>query len=121
MFFISQQIIFDFANQIDEELESSLGELNIEVRIDGKAVLASHEQEFVDIKTLNLDVTTMMASISSLTCESFDWEFDQSILTEQAIQESLSSTKVFLDELFKGKRMLELELETLKIFQIFIR
>lgn len=56
-----------------------------------------------NIKTLNLDVTTMMAYISALTCESYDWEFDQQILNEQAMRESLSSTKEFLDKQFEGK------------------
>lgn len=75
--------------------------MNIEVRINGKAV--SHEEsQFIDIKLLNLDVTTLMAFVSSLTCESCDWEFNQKILTEQAVQESLASTKEFLDDLFQG-------------------
>lgn len=43
-----------------------------------------------------------MAFISSLTCESCNWEFDQNILTEQAVRESLFSTKKFLDDLFQG-------------------
>lgn len=96
------QIVFDFANRIDEELENSLRDLNIEVRVDGKAVVHK-ESQIGDIKLLNLDVTTLMAFVSSLTCESCDWEFDQEILTEQAIRESLSSTKEFLDDLFRGK------------------
>lgn len=60
------------------------------------------ESQFVDIKLLNVDVTTLMAFVSSLTCESCNWEFDLNILTEQAACESLASTKEFLDNLFQG-------------------
>lgn len=51
---------------------------------------------------LNLDVTTMMAFVSALTCESCDWNFTQQILSEQAQRERLASTKAFLDKLFQG-------------------
>lgn len=84
-------------------MENSLQDLNIEVRINGKAVV-HEDSHFVDIRILNLDVTTLMAFVSSLTCESCDWEFDQKVLTEQAIRESLASTKEFLDDLFQGIR-----------------
>lgn len=82
-------------------MKNSLRDLKIEVRINGKAVV-HEESQLVDIKLLNLDVTTLMAFVSSLTCESYDWEFDQEILTEQAVRESFASTKEFLDDLFHG-------------------
>lgn len=79
-----------------------LRDLNVQVRINGKAIVHDEEPQIVDIKLLNLDVTSLMAFISSLTCESCNWEFDQNILTEQAVRESLCSTKKFLDDLFQG-------------------
>lgn len=54
------------------------------------------------ITTLNLDVTAIMAFVSSLTCESCDYQFTHSVLNEQAAKESISSTKQFLDDLFEG-------------------
>lgn len=80
-----------------------MNELNIEVRINGQSQKHAPSNESAqDISKLNLDVTTMMAYVSSLTCESCNWEFDQPILNEQAIQESLQPTKNYLDELFQG-------------------
>lgn len=82
-------------------MENSLRDLNIEVRINGRAV--NHQKsQVVDIKLLNLDVTTLMAFVSSLTCECCDYEFDLEILSQQAVRESLVSTKEFLDDLFQG-------------------
>ncbi|XP_031632321.1 UPF0415 protein C7orf25 homolog [Contarinia nasturtii] len=99
------KIIFDFANQIDEELKSSLENLNIIVRIDGSS--RNEISQSVDtISKLNLDVTAMMAFVSSLTCESSMWEFNQPILSEQAQAERRSSTKAFLDKVFEGKELI---------------
>lgn len=98
------QIIFDFANQIDKELEKSLNELGIEVRINGQSkdsTLANIQTN--DINKLNLDVTTIMAYVSSLTYGNYNWEFKEPILTEQAIKESINPIKQHLDELFEGK------------------
>lgn len=76
--------------------------MHIEVRVDGKSRSEINEPTGT-ISTLNLDVTTMMAFVSALTCESCDWQFSQPILSEQAQRERLASTKAFLDELFHGK------------------
>lgn len=46
----------------------------------------------------------MMAFVSSLTCESCNFAFDQPILTQQAERESICPTKKYLDKLFQGKR-----------------
>lgn len=76
--------------------------MHIEVRVDGKSRCEINEPTG-SISTLNLDVTTMMAFVSALTCESCDWQFSQPILSEQAQRERLASTKAFLDRLFLGK------------------
>lgn len=100
-----KKVVFDFANQIDAELESSLTKMQITVRINGKIqdeLVEAVEKNEITTK-LNLDVTTMMAFVSNLTCESCDWLFSQPILNEQACRERKISTKLFLDELFQGK------------------
>lgn len=96
------KIVFDFANQIDDVLRSSLENMHIDVRIHGETTRETSEP-FGTISKLNLDVTAMMAFVSSLTCEPCKWKFSQPILSNQAHQESLSSTKTFLDKLFQGK------------------
>lgn len=54
-----------------------------------------------------MDVTAMMAYVSSLTCESYDYEFKHNVLNEQAAKEATASTKQFLDDLFKGRRSIQ--------------
>lgn len=97
------KVIFDFANQIDDSLKDSLNELKIEVRVNGKSDNVSNDSSDNSINKLNLDVTALMAYVSSLTCDTNNVTFEQPILIEQARRESQSSTKQFLDELFKGK------------------
>lgn len=98
------QVIFDFANDIDKELESSLQEIfNIEVRINGKPQqLDTENKTDQNIKKLNLDVTTLMSCVSSLTCEPCKVTFDQPILMDQVRREALRPTKLILDKLFEG-------------------
>lgn len=96
------QIIFDFANPIDGQLKASLTDLGIEVRINGKSANCSPPTGDSDIKKLNIDVTTMMAYVSSLTSGSFNWQFNEPLLTEQAIKESTCPIKKYLDDIFEG-------------------
>lgn len=69
------------------------------MRINGNGDLLAESEE---INKLNLDVSTMMAFISNMTCEICDITFSQKILNDQARREQLVSTKAFLDELFQG-------------------
>lgn len=102
------QIIFDFANPIDAQLEASLSDLGIEVRINGKSTnYNAPTDDDSDIKYLNIDVTTMMAYVSSLTSGSYNWQFNEPLLTEQAIKESTCPIKKFLDEIFEGKKAIQ--------------
>lgn len=75
-------------------------ELNIVVRVNGNC--ESNEFNNLNITKLNLDVTTMMAFVSNMTCETCQWTFDLPILNEQARRERGESTKAFLDDLFRG-------------------
>lgn len=110
-FFKSPEVIFDFANEIDEELENSLENVNITVRINGrrKDHNVETENDVVYMKKLNLDVTTMMAFVSNLTCETCDCSFKEPILKDQAQREKIAPTKRFLDETFDGKELIACE------------
>lgn len=46
-----------------------------------------------------------MAYVSSLTSGSFNWQFNEPLLTEQAIKESTCPIKTFLDEIFEGEEI----------------
>lgn len=78
--------------------------MEISVRVDGKDLMENQSVQVYEpqITTLNLDVTTMMAFVSSMTCESCNFSFSQPILDEQARRERLVPTKKILDEIFKG-------------------
>lgn len=55
---------------------------------------------------LNLDVTSMMAFVSNMTCETCNITFKQKILNDQASRERLKSTRAILDQLFQGTELL---------------
>lgn len=74
--------------------------MQIEVRVSGK--FDEIPNEGCDVTELNLDVTALMASVSSLTCEPPDVKFNHPILMKQALREARKSTKLFLDQLFEG-------------------
>lgn len=74
--------------------------MGIIVRFNGNGDLQTKSEE---INKLNLDVTTMMAFVSNMTCETCDITFGQKILNDQACQERLVSTKAILDNLFQGE------------------
>lgn len=113
-FFKSPEVIFDFANEIDEELERSLEQINISVRINGRRKEYNVEttDSVVFMNKLNLDVTTMMAFVSNLTCETCDCSFKEPILKEQAQREKIAPTKRFLDQTFDGKELIACETAT---------
>lgn len=76
-----------------------LTKIGIAVRFDG---IGEPQIEIDELKKLNLDVTTMMAFVSNMTCETCNITFKQNILNEQASRERLLSTKNILDKLFQG-------------------
>lgn len=102
--------------------------MQVVVRINGKLrdqCAEINENNGMNITKLNLDVTTMMAFVSNLTCETCDLSFSQPILNDQACRERVASTKLFLDELFKGilfilNLLIETERLNSKIFQLFL-
>lgn len=67
----------------------------------------SPSEDILDnITTLNLDITTMLAYISSLTNGSSRWVFREPILTEQAEKETAVPLKPILDDVFKNRKLI---------------
>lgn len=62
--------------------------MQIIVRIVGDGELQSESNNIVK---LNLDVSTLMAYTSNMTCENCNSTFKQKILNDQAIRERLAS------------------------------
>lgn len=54
---------------------------------------------------LNLDVSTMIAYVSSLTNGNCQYNFNEAILTDQASRERISPVKPILDELFNDRNL----------------
>lgn len=96
------QIIFDFSSTIDPELTDSLNEMGIAVRVNGESS-DNEKHEIEEVYKLNLDVTTLMAYVSAQTNGSYNWEFVEPLLTEQAVKESKHHVKKYLEEMFEGK------------------
>lgn len=67
---------------------------------------SSSEDVLENIATLNLDITTMLAYISSLTNGSSQWVFKEPILTEQAEKETAVPLKPILDDVFKNRKLI---------------
>ncbi|GAB0095597.1 UPF0415 protein C7orf25 [Sergentomyia squamirostris] len=67
----------------------------------------STEEKFEDMhKVLNLDITTLLAYVSSLTNGSCDWIFTEPVLTDQAISEQKNPVKVTLERIFDRKQLI---------------
>lgn len=60
------------------------------------------KDEDIDIDTLNLDVTAMMAFVSNMTNGYFKYVFKQDVLTQQAAWDAERPVKPILDQLFEG-------------------
>lgn len=112
--FKTPKVIFEFTSRIDEDLIISLEELGIEIQIKDEHFMEIEEKmdknSIFDIAKnvtkLNLDITTLMAYVSSMTNGSCDWEFEEPILTEQARWERQNSIKPILEKLFDGKELI---------------
>jgi len=64
------------------------------------------EDEEVDRSRLNLDITAMIAYVSSLTNDRKECKFKEKILNEQAEWEKERPVKPFLDNLFEEKELI---------------
>lgn len=120
-FFKPPKVIFTFCHKIDNDLSAELHEIG--VTIDQQLAVKSSEHGSEDVvqrpaletndleaisrvDTLNLDVTTMLAYISAMTNGSNHWEYQEPILTEQALWERQNPVKAELDSVFAGKSLI---------------
>ncbi|XP_068631201.1 UPF0415 protein C7orf25 homolog isoform X2 [Battus philenor] len=92
-------------DQCDDSWESSEDE---QLEISEEAVIQEVPQcleSQLEIKTLNLDVTAMMAYVSNMTNGHHNYVFKQEVLTQQAAWEAERPVKPILERLFQGKML----------------
>ncbi|CAK1598556.1 unnamed protein product [Parnassius mnemosyne] len=90
----------------DESWESSDDEdPNIRQQNTTQEMSQSFDNES-EIRTLNLDVTAMMAYISNMTNGHCNYIFKQDVLTQQAAWEAERPVKPVLERLFQGKTLI---------------
>ncbi|XP_014370923.2 UPF0415 protein C7orf25 homolog [Papilio machaon] len=128
------KVVFEFVSGIEESLANKLKSLGVivkgEVLPDSKhndddcdnswesdeEELDFNEQKSIqdvpqciesqlEIKTLNLDVSAMMAYVSNMTNGHCNYVFKQEVLTQQAAWEAERPVKPVLDRLFQGKTL----------------
>ncbi|XP_055845434.1 UPF0415 protein C7orf25 homolog [Episyrphus balteatus] len=113
--FRKPKVVFYFSHDIENEILEDMKEIGVEalsitnqpLTADTAAVIDDEDgTDFANVSTLNLDITTMLAYISSLTNGSTNWSFKEPILTEQAKRERESPLKPVLDKIFEGKRLI---------------
>lgn len=95
-------VIFDFANVLEKELIAALTDIGVRVRINGEAV-EDMVNEVASVSKLNLDITAMIAWISSVTNGQTGWLFQCQYLNEQASKERKQPTMPFLNSTMNGK------------------
>ena len=83
----------------DSDEDSDMSEENNPLSLDFKPILG-------DAATLNLDISAMMAYVSSVTNGCANYKFKEHILTEQARQERNSPVKQQLESVFLGKKLI---------------
>lgn len=119
-FFRAPKIVFEFCHKIDDDLAAELLQIGVTIEhrqpnatatasvdVAKRIALELNDLEAVErVDTLNLDVTTMLAFISAMTNGSSNWEYQEPILTEQALWERQSPVKTVLDRIFDGKRLI---------------
>lgn len=105
-FFKPPVVVFDFLHKIDPTLEDDLEKKGI---ILGRKYKENQHRDIQDLSSvdrLNLDVTTMLAYVSELTNGGAHKQYKEGLLNEQAVIERQNPTKPFLDELFRGKKLI---------------
>ncbi|XP_063705012.1 UPF0415 protein C7orf25 homolog [Culicoides brevitarsis] len=100
------KVIFQFANEIDAELQANLEEIGVEVRSLHELPTKKEENVTQEIDILNLDVTTLIAYTSNLTNGFSFCEFGDHILNQQAEMERKNPVKPVLDAIFKDKKLI---------------
>lgn len=105
-------MVFEFAHKIDDELAAELEEVGVKISqfprhscnnvTDEQPDEMSNLESINKIDKLNLDVTTLLAYVSSLTNGS-NFEFADKILAQQSALERSAPVKAMLDKIFEGK------------------
>lgn len=110
--FQEPKVTFYFSNHLDEELHEEILSTGVElITLDNSDTNVSERvptsEDILDnITTLNLDITTMLAYVSSLTNGSCQWIFKEPILTEQAEKETAVPLKPILEDVFKNRTLI---------------
>ncbi|CAG4991648.1 unnamed protein product [Parnassius apollo] len=100
---VEGEILPDFKPSKDESWESSDDEGPVIRQQDLKQEMLQSFDNESEIRTLNLDVTAMMAYISNMTNGHCNYIFKQDVLTQQAAWEAERPVKPVLERLFQGK------------------
>ncbi|XP_054728657.1 UPF0415 protein C7orf25 homolog [Anastrepha obliqua] len=100
------KVVFYFSQTIDNALIEELQEIGIEIASVAEPSDCDQSADILNVSTLNIDITTLLAYISNVCNGSCNWIFRESILTEQAEKERQAPLKPILDSLFEGKRLI---------------
>lgn len=113
--FKSPKVVFIFNSKLDDDLIADLERVGTRVyHLEEFCSRAKDEMNDLDalsnVKTLNLDITTLLAYVSSLTNNKLpagkNWQFAEPILTEQAQWEQRNPVKPLLDAMFQNRRLI---------------
>ncbi|CAG9809742.1 unnamed protein product [Chironomus riparius] len=107
-FFRPPKVIFDFLNPVDESIENELEENGIILGRKYQACESLRDDQQVS-KTLNVDVSTMLAYISELSNGGINYKFDEQLLEDQVAVERKEPIKPVLDKIFDGKKLIACE------------
>ncbi|XP_036344864.1 UPF0415 protein C7orf25 homolog [Rhagoletis pomonella] len=100
------KVVFYFSQTIDNTLLVELQEIGIEIASVAETSDCDQSADVLNVSTLNIDITTLLAYISNVCNGSCNWTFQEPILTEQAEKERQAPLKPLLDNLFEGKRLI---------------
>ena len=107
-FFRPPKVIFDFLNPIAENLEAELEEKGIVIGRKYRACESLREDQLMP-KTLNIDVSTMLAYISELSNGGINYRFGEQLLEDQATVERKEPIKPVLDKILDSKKLIACE------------
>lgn len=118
-FFKPPRVVFKFASLISDELVEELTNIGVDVVQGSESISRNMNAQFYLIDkmnnkfntddsdgTVNLDISTLLAYVSSLTNGSENCVFQDPLLLDQARCEQKIHVKDVLDTLFKNKRLI---------------
>lgn len=89
----------------DESSEEEIFDNSVNTEQHALTELSHCIEEHLEIDTLNLDVTAMMAYVSNMTNGFCYYAFKQDVLTQQSAWEAERPVKPILERLFEGKTL----------------